>query len=339
MSEKMMVFGLKMSMALILIALLLHTDNASAQSNSQFYGTFNYTATNLVVACTESGTFTIGEDPDQNNLSSSYIYIPVSGTFHESYNTFNFPHGSGRILRQVTISGNSIYYYRNEDCVGLKKIPCFEGGMTITFNSDYTGGTIQKGVALPCVACSGCMGPLEGSFTRSDIDNSRFFGSYDVISETGACLEEAKKLTFGDDFSRRYEENYIYVHRSLTSYTLYEDAEGNGSQRDITFSGNSITIDEVGSYGASMKWYGSSAPIAPPQEKWEYNYVIDFAFGDPPTIAISGHEVDDDLNKCQGDVIAAGTASSAIGNETGTSGGSGGDGGGGGGCFISTMRL
>lgn len=92
----------------------------------------------------------------------------------------------------------------------------------------------------------------------------------------------------------------------------------------MSVSDNCITIAEVGRYGAAKKWYSPSAPVGllPSPEGWEYHYVIDFAFGDPSTIAISGYEVDDDPNRCQGDVAANGTASSAIESSAEMSGGS-----------------
>jgi hypothetical protein len=127
------------------------------------------------------------------------------------------------------------------------------------------------------------------------IDNTRFYGTYQIDFKIGACPTERFILTIGNDQSREDEDQYIFLPEKGTIFlNSGYDQDGDFSKTNATVSEYALTIHEEGTDAD-----GST---------WTFDIVINFD-ASYNSFTFTGSEFDDDLDpgECQGAISGGGT--------------------------------
>ena len=130
------------------------------------------------------------------------------------------------------------------------------------------------------LGCSSSGGDGSGS-PAGTVDNSVFYGTYDVTLRIGECAEETMSVTVGNDQSRDGEDGYVYVPEDTNSVTFTSD----GEDVTVTVSGNTVTVERA-------------------EGTWTFDIEIDFS-DDYSSVTITGTASGDD--ECNGTIEGSGT--------------------------------
>ena len=88
-------------------------------------------------------------------------------------------------------------------------------------------------------------------------DNSRFYGVYTTTETIGSCDPETDQVTVGNDWDRRMEDGYGYIHSSDTSFTWsYIEQDGDKVTKSYIVSGNKVTEHSVKDYSYNPNYQG-----------------------------------------------------------------------------------
>jgi len=139
----------------------------------------------------------------------------------------------------------------------LNPDPSISEMMTITGTFDQSGnkasGTWEAD--LYDAVCSGTWQASPISDNDTSLDNSRFYGTFNItFTETKTCpnsepltSSETGILTIESDSSKRAEDDYIYIPSSESSETYsYTDEDGDIATETVTISNNTIRLEETG---------------------------------------------------------------------------------------------
>lgn len=119
-----------------------------------------------------------------------------------------------------------------------------------------------------------------GGDDDGNVDNSSFYGTYEVTLSVDDCDPDEFGLTIGNDKSLEESDGYIYIPQAESSYTTNEGT--------ITVSGNTISIDLIEDDGDTLD--------------------IDFVFNmDFSSFTISGTITNDDPEECSGTAVGSAT--------------------------------
>jgi len=112
-------------------------------------------------------------------------------------------------------------------------------------------GVIALGL-MTIVGTGGGGGGGGGDGDADTTDNSKFYGTFNYSgTETESCPDSGTEtnpvietFTIGSDYSRRAEENYIYIPSTESSTTYsYTDQDGDYVTSTITISGDTIRME------------------------------------------------------------------------------------------------
>lgn len=141
------------------------------------------------------------------------------------------------------------------------------------------------------IGCSSSSDDDDGGTPTGAVDNSRFYGTYEVTMQIGSCDEETSTITIGNDQSRDTEDDYMYIPQDTNSATFTL----NGEDVTVTVSGYTVTVERAGS-------------------TWTFDIEIEF-FSDE-SITVTGTATSDDPEDCTGTITAIGTKVSGGGGGT-----------------------
>jgi len=139
----------------------------------------------------------------------------------------------------------------------LNPDPLLSEMMTITGTFDRSGnkasGTWEAD--LDDAVCSGTWQASPISNNDTSLDNSRFYGTFNItFTKTKTCpnsepltSSETGIDTIGSDYSKRLEDDYLYIPSSESSETYsYTDGDGDIATETVTISDNTIRLKETG---------------------------------------------------------------------------------------------